>query len=126
MTKTKKIWLGIFTFLPFVFIFLYIATFFLLFAGVFVVEQTGMQNEAPVFLLVNFGLAFLSMGLAVITSFALMIYYIIHASNNPKFDSNDRLLWILIMVFAHQIGYIIYWYLKIWKEDDGEHKRINQ
>ncbi len=118
MTKTKKKWLGVFTFSPLVLYVLYFISFFGIFFGSILVNTDVNDNVMPIYFMSSFALVFLIGGLLAVVSLALMIYYIIHASQNPKLDSNDRMLWIIVMIFAHQIGYIIYWYLKIWKEED--------
>ncbi|NQY07428.1 MAG: PLDc N-terminal domain-containing protein, partial [Flavobacteriaceae bacterium] len=46
-------------------------------------------------------------------SVGLLVYYIIHAVKNQKFDSNQRLMWILILVLAGMIGNIIYYFVEI-------------
>ena len=119
MTKNKKILLGVITILPFAFIILYVIVFFGMFITMPIMLETGNEPN-PLIFFSSFSLAFIFIFIAVVISIGLMIYYIIHAANNPTFNSNDRLLWILVMVFAHQIGYIIYWYLKIWKEDNND------
>ncbi len=128
MSKTKKIWLGIFTFAPILFLLLYMLSFFVLFFGVMLLpaHEGGSGQEAmPLYFLSSFFIVFAIMGIAVILSLALLIYYIIHITQNPKFDSNEKLLWVLVIVFTHQVGYIIYWFLKIWKEED-EPKAIDK
>jgi hypothetical protein len=60
--------------------------------------------------------AFIYIGLLVIAKIGLLIFYIVHAVNNQRLDSTERIVWILIFIFAGTIGYPIYWYLRIWKD----------
>ncbi len=57
---------------------------------------------------------------AIIFGVGMMIYYIIHANKNPKFDSNQKLLWILILVLTSSIGNIIYYFVEIIPEKKNE------
>ena len=45
----------------------------------------------------------------------LLIYFIINAINNKAVDSTERIVWILVFVFAGTIGFPLYWYMRIWK-----------
>ena len=45
----------------------------------------------------------------------LKIYYIIQVVNNQALDSTERIIWILVFIFAGMIGYPVYWYMRIWK-----------
>jgi len=124
MTKTKKKWLGVFTFSPIIFGFLYLLSFIGLFFGTMFLKTGVDDTTMPIYFMSSFALIFILAGIVTIITLALMIYYIIHASQNPKLDSNDRLLWIIVMIFSHNIGYIIYWYLKIWKDEDTDETQM--
>lgn len=116
MTRRKKIWLGILTFLPLLFVIIYIICFAVyMFSFVNVLEaQAGDPEVAdPTIFFGMFGIMFFMIFLSIISTIALLIYYIIHANGNPKFDSNQKLIWILILVLASGIGNIIYYFVEI-------------
>lgn len=116
MTKKKKIWLGILTVLPFVFIVLYLIFFF----GMFVFlsrEQTPEDNPAS--FIATFFLLFVFIGLAVALALGTFIYYIIHAVKNPKYNDQNRMIWILILVLTNGIGSIIYFVTQIWMDTNA-------
>lgn len=119
MTKSSRIILGIITLLPFVFM----AAYFVWFMSFFIQmsENFGTRDpEAmPNMMLGNMGWMFLFLGMSMLISFGLLIYYIIHAVNNKAIDSNERLVWILVFIFANMIGYPVYWYMRIWKAEGG-------
>ena len=117
MSKNKKIFIGILTVLPLVFLVLYFITFISMFVGISSTISTGDADGLPTFI-GSFVTAFLMIILTIIISFSMLIYYIIHIVNNKQFDSNQRLVWILVTVFAGIIGSCIYWYLHIWKLKD--------
>jgi hypothetical protein len=116
MTKSIKILVGIFSILPIILLGIYMI---LIFRMIFPIMQNPTEFEGgnfppsvffsgmvPVFVVA------IIMGL---TSLGLLIYYIIHAVNNKNIESNERLIWILVFVFAGMIGFPIYWYIRIWK-----------
>jgi Phospholipase_D-nuclease N-terminal len=116
MTRSSKIFIGFLTFLPFILFAIYIAIFIGFFFEVFkhqVVEpEMGFAEIYPIIV---------SAVVLGLSSLALLVYYIIHVVNNKKIDSTERLIWILVFLFAGMIGFPIYWYMRIWKEgaDDG-------
>jgi hypothetical protein len=117
MTKNKKIWIGILTFLPIAFLLLYFLNLIILFTGIFSSARVGEELD-PSMMFGNFAVMFFLIFVAVVVSIGLMIFYIMQITNNKKFDSNQRLMWILIIVFAGLIGFIVYWYMYIWKDED--------
>jgi Na+-driven multidrug efflux pump len=117
MSKNEKIVLGILTFLPIVLLVLYFIFFGFFFMEIF---QSAQNNTEPnsQFMIGNFIVLFLLITVLVISALGMMIYYIIDISNNKTLDSNNRLIWILLLVFGGFIANAIYWYLYIWKETD--------
>tara|TARA_R110002072_G_scaffold125944_2_gene262328 strand:+ start:3883 stop:4275 length:393 start_codon:yes stop_codon:yes gene_type:complete len=123
MTRSKKIWLGVLTFLPIVCAIIYIicfALYFITFASIIEHEASDTSINNPGFLVGSFGLMFLMILIAVISSIGLMIYYIIHANSNPNFDSNQKLIWILVLVLAGGIGTIVYYFIEILPEKKND------
>jgi len=54
--------------------------------------------------LVGTGLIFLLLGLYLV----LWLYCLINAATRPDFDTTQRLIWILVLLFLHGIGPILY------------------
>jgi hypothetical protein len=51
---------------------------------------------------------------AICVSLGSLVFYIVHAANNPNLRENNMLLiWILLFVFANGIGQLIYWIVEI-------------
>ena len=119
MSRSGKIFLGILTFLPFVLFAIYIAVFISFFFEIFRNQSAQANPEEIPFAIIPIIVFAVLMGLATL---GLLIYYIIHAVNNKKLDSTERLIWILVFLFAGMIGFPIYWYMRIWKEnsEDGQ------
>jgi len=115
MTKTRKIWLGILTFLPIVFLIAYLVFFFIFFIGMFEDIQR-LENNPNVFpseFMANFAIMFVLIIVASFMSLGLLIYYIIHANNNAKNDNNKKLMWTLVLIFTSSIGSIVYYFAEI-------------
>ena len=112
MTKSQKIWLGILTFLPFVLVILYVLVLFgTLFFSFSYMEQN--HDEPEHLFLGGIGVMIVSLILAILLNIGLLIYYIIHAYNNKKFDSTLKLIWILVFLFGSGVGPIIYYFVEI-------------
>ena len=119
MSTNKKILIGILSFLPLI---LFIGYFVLIFGFVFTMASnpTAAETTDPEIFIGSFIGMFAMMGLMVVSTFGLLIYFIMHIVNNSKLDDNERLVWILITVFLGFIAYPIYWYVKIWKDTPSD------
>ena len=128
MSTSKQIWLGILTFLPFVLFIAYFVLFFTVFIGnIHQLENTNHGDEFPIVLIQSLALVFIPIIIASILSIAIMIYYIVHANNNPNNDSGKKIMWIIILVFVSSIGCVIYYFVEILpsKPKFPETKSIN-
>lgn len=124
MSSSSKIFLGILTILPLIIITIYISAFLSSFMSTVQATAHGNNQAMPEEFFKNIiGLIVLAMAAALI-SLGLLIYYIIHAVNNKNIDSNERLIWILIFIFAGMIGFPIYWYMRIWKIQPAEQSTV--
>lgn len=111
MTKSKKVWLGILTFMPIVLVVAYLV---LIFGSIFLnMPQMEGYEDSSFSFRAGIGLAIVCILLAVVISLTLLIIYIIHVNNNPKLDSNQKLMWILIILLAQGIGHIVYYFVEI-------------
>ena len=59
---------------------------------------------------------FLVFGMGIL-SIGLLIFFIMHLLRHKALDSTERIIWILVFLFAGIIGYPIYWYMRVWKDD---------
>ncbi|MES1226900.1 MAG: hypothetical protein ABUT20_66110 [Bacteroidota bacterium] len=114
MSKSRKLLLGILSLLPMILIVVYFITFFSFMLTIF--RHANQEDVLPQMMLEHIGWI---IGVALLMGFVslgLKIYFIIHAVNNRLTDSTERIIWILIFIFAGMIGYPVYWYMRIWKE----------
>ncbi len=116
LSTTQKVVLGIFTILPLVLLpFLFFQIFY-----TFLVDLHDLIDNGPpdlesqrefFFAIMRFMIP--SMILSLV-SLGLLIIYLIHVSKNNSLNTTERLVWILILIFAGVIGFPIYWYMQIW------------
>ncbi|MFT3704119.1 MAG: hypothetical protein QM802_17260 [Agriterribacter sp.] len=127
MSKSAKILLGILTLLPIVGMGFYILAFFKTFAEIShqTITSDGINQTLPFDFFRQFFSVAIWAILSGLLSIGLLIYYIIHVVNNKIIDGNERLVWILVFIFAGMIGFPIYWYMRIWQEHPGETSTTN-
>jgi tellurite resistance protein TehA-like permease len=113
MSKNTKILVGVLTILPFISIIAYI------WAMIKMISEISNAGSAPDALAFSgFASMFIMIGITVLLSIGLLIYYIVHAVNNKSLTSEERLMWILLFVFISTIAFMIYWVLRIWQDKD--------
>jgi hypothetical protein len=116
MSRSSKLFIGILSFLPIVLLLVFL---FMIFGMFPTFIEWGNNNHdpapqevfsvfAPLFLL-GFGMAILSIG--------LLIFFIMHLLRHKAMDSTERIIWILVFLFAGIVGYPIYWYMRVWKNE---------
>lgn len=126
MTRTQKIWLGILTFLPIVLLIVYFILFFTFFVGR-IAEMKHTGDEFPIEIFTNLFIVFIPLILSIIISLIVMIYFIVHANNNPKNDSGKKIMWTLILIFVSTIGSIVYYFVEILPlKDSNSNPRVDQ
>ncbi len=113
----NKFWQGFFAIAPIAMLFLgLIAYFIFLFSILSHVEDFSNQNRdvSAGFILGNISVFVIFILLAVALSLGSLVFYIVHAANNPNLRENNMLLiWILLFIFANGIGQLIYWIIEI-------------
>ena len=123
MSTSKKIILGLFTVLPLILFlgyFILFFTFFINMASKEMHHQNISPDEFPLFLQ-SFIPMMVLMFVAIFSGFILMILYIILISKNKSFDSTQRIMWVLIVVFTSTIGQIAYFIIEIWPDKPAGH-----
>jgi hypothetical protein len=118
MSRSSKLFIGILSFLPIVLLIVLFFMFLRLFPTFIEWGNNGDNYEpapqevfslfGPLFI-VGFGMGILSIG--------LLIFFIMHLIRNKAMDSTERIIWILVFLFAGIVGYPIYWYMRVWKNE---------
>jgi len=123
MKKFTKIWLGILTFLPMFLIFAYIFYIFTTFIPT-AIRLEDSHQEVPMEFFQSISVMILFIVLAIIIKMGIMIYYIVHASNNPKNENNTKIMWIVLLVLVGTISSIVYYFLEILPSKDNSNQSI--
>jgi flagellar basal body-associated protein FliL len=116
LNKPAKIVLGILTFLPLIFgIGFFIVAVFQILSMMFS-EDPAMP--LMLFSYMSYVLPYLFLLLPIYLG--LGIYYLVHIIQNNYFDSEKRLLWIVILFILHAIAMAVYWYVHIWRDHSSD------
>ena len=112
----NKFWQGFFALAPLITVLVaigaYIAFFLSLMQNTMEMEDPG--NASASFIMGEIGIFMVFIFLAVILSLASLIFYILHAVQNPNLKQNNLLVvWILLFIFVGGIGQLIYWIVEI-------------
>jgi hypothetical protein len=116
MTKSKKIWIGILTILPGFLFAGYILFIIISVLGTISMQAAGHNmDEPPMGFMIMMPLAMFIFFLGFALTTAMTIYHVIHISKDNTMSSNDKLIWILVVILLNWLGDVAYWYVKIWK-----------
>jgi uncharacterized protein with PQ loop repeat len=116
MNKSKKIWLGILSFLPLaagIGFVIYMFTGFV--PNMIRMEQQG-TDEMPLAVLSQVTPFIITAVIVGLLSLVLLIYFIIHAMNNPQVKDDERVIWVLVLIFLGSLAFPVYWAMRIWPD----------
>lgn len=100
MNKALKLVLGVVTILPVVYCIYFVYQF---------INFQFMYNDFDYVVTAHVVLMFLYA--------ALEVFYIIHIVKASHLPSNQKIMWLLIVIFLTFIGMPVYWYFQIWKHE---------
>ena len=111
----NKFWQGFFAIAPMVSFILiiigYLGFMFSIFSNLPELEQGG---PPPMEFWGGMGFFFLMIFLTALIALASLIFYLIHAVQNPNLkDNNMIIVWVLLFIFIGGIGQFIYWLVEI-------------
>jgi hypothetical protein len=120
MKKSRKVWLGIATIWPVVYMFLFMASIFSL------ILLSGLNDggppiggpQAPGSLLFPLGfIGFFAVHMVTILgTLALTVFYIIRVFKTERLDQNMKIMWMLLLFFLGMVAQPVFWYLYIWRD----------
>ena len=83
------------------------------------VEATGAE-PSPEMILGNVGWFLGFIMVIVLISLSSLIFYIVHAVQNPNLKGNSLLIvWVLLFIFVGGIGQLVYWLVEIVSKRNG-------
>lgn len=112
----SKFWQAFFALAPILIgIFAIIFYFFFIFNLVTTIETGGANgNVSASLILGNMAWFFAFIGLTIIISISSMVFYIVHAVQNPNLKENNLLIvWVLLFVLVSGIGQLVYWIVEV-------------
>ncbi len=112
----NKFWQAFFALSPIIiFIIIMLGYFAFLFSVLSNIPELEQSHDGPPELLFSWmGGFFVVLFLVILLSLASLIFYIVHAVQNPNLKKNNLLLlWILLFVFVSGLGQLIYWIVEI-------------
>jgi len=115
MTKSKAITLAAFTVWPFVYMILFLASFFISFMTM---GQPHQHSDGmPLMFKIILPLHLLTM----LEMFGLLAVYIIHLFKTDHVTQDKKALWAIVIFMGNILAMPIYWYLYIWKPIKSAH-----
>jgi hypothetical protein len=119
MKKSTKIWLGIATIWPIV----YLVLFFVVIFSVVIIAGLNPGTHVPVgnppasiFFPVGFMAIFVLHMLTIMGTLALTVFYIIRVIKTERLDQNMKIMWMLLLFFMGMLAQPVFWYLHIWRD----------
>ena len=117
MTKGKAITLGIFSIWPIIYMFIFMASMFLMVATTAIHHgQASHASGPPLFFLIIFPLHFLT----ILEIFILLAIYITYLFKTDVVPKDKKALWAVVLFLGHMIAMPIFWHLYIWKNIKSE------
>lgn len=119
----SKFWQAFFAVGPIAMLFLGMLVYFAFLFFIFnnLEEMEGAGNYSASWILGNLSIFLIFIFVAILVSLGSLVFYIVHAANNPNLRENNLLLvWILLFIFANGIGQLIYWIIEIVNKRDQD------
>ncbi len=111
----NKFWQGFFALAPFISFFLIMIGYFFFMYSIFTnLPQLEQGGQPPMAFWRGFGAFFIMIFLVMFICLGSLIFYIVHAIQNPNLKENNMVLvWVLLFIFVSGIGQLIYWIIEI-------------
>lgn len=116
MSNSGKIFIGILSFWPLAYMFIFFAFFFSAFFGSVFAAGTGGELGGP--FAWGFGAVFVLHGLTILTSFGLVAFYVYRFFRDDTLDETKTLLWSLLVFVGNMFAFPFAWYVHVWRDDD--------
>ncbi len=113
---TSKFWQAFFALAPIIVFFGFFIVYFLFIFSIIsnIEDFEGNGNISASLILGNVVWFFAFIILTILISLGSLIFYIVHAVQNPNLKENNLLVvWVLLFVFVGGIGQLIYWLVEI-------------
>jgi hypothetical protein len=122
----NKYWQAFFALSPIIILFIMMLGYFVFIFSILnnIPELEQAHDGPPELILEWVGSFMIVIFLVVLLSVASLVFYIVHAVQNPNLkEGYTLLLWILLFIFVGGLGELIYWLVEIVSKR-GENKQI--
>lgn len=112
----SKFWQAFFAIAPIVLLFVFFIGYFVfVFSMITEIQEIEADGAvSPSFIFGRLLWFFVAVLLMVLISLGSLIFFIVHAVQNPNLKENNLLLvWILLFVFIGGLGQLLYWIIEI-------------
>ncbi|WP_350285373.1 hypothetical protein [uncultured Croceitalea sp.] len=112
----NRFWQAFFAIAPIVLLFVFFIGYFVfVFSLITEIQEIEAHGSvSPSFIFGRFLWLFAGVLLMVLISLGSLIFFIVHAVQNPNLKENNLLLvWILLFVFIGGLGQLLYWIIEI-------------
>ena len=114
MSRGTKMLIGLLSFLP---ILMGALIIFLILNLIPTFIEWDSFEPDPIEIFITMRPVFLVGIAAAVLSIGLLVFMIMHMVRKKNIDSTERIIWVLVLLFAGAISYPIYWYMRIWKDE---------
>ena len=112
MSRNRKLLLGALTLWPPIYMVLFFASIVVLFAT----NDDGNGAGPP------FAVLFAAHAATILLMFGLLAVYLTHLMRSSFVPHDQRIVWVLMLIFANMIAMPIYWWLYVWKEGESDRR----
>lgn len=115
MTKNTKIFLGVLSFIPLVTLIAYFVFFVRIFLNMLQDSHSLSSVDNPESFFLSFIPLVILLGIGSLVGLFLLVYFIYCSIKDVSATENDKLLWVLLLIFLNYLSFPIYWFIRIWK-----------
>jgi len=111
----NRFWQAFFAIAPLILATFFIVSYFILFFSIIeMVNNSDAEGISASLITGDFWIFFILIMLMLLISLGGLIFYIMHAVQNPNLKQGNLLIvWILLFVFVGTIGKLVYWIVEI-------------
>lgn len=115
MTKNTKIFLGVLSFVPLVTLIAYFVFFVRIFLNMLQDSHSLSSVDNPESFFLSFIPLIILLGIGSLVGLFLLVYFIYCSIKDVSATENNKLLWVLLLIFLNYLSFPIYWFIRIWK-----------
>ena len=119
----SKFWQAFFALAPFFMFILIFMGYAIFMITIFseIPEMEADPDHMPFYFFGGLGTFLFMIFLVILISLASLVFYIVHAVQNPNLKENNLLLvWILLFIFINGIAQFLYWIIEIINKRDEQ------